>query len=116
MSRRYWLLGFPDTSAPNQLQPTKIAENKNEDKATLERFRLPATVAGLNRIGSTPQSSCHGRVWALVPREFDIDETLPGMADGSILDLSAGANGVIFDPRATCPTWEAFLHRIFKGD
>lgn len=61
-------------------------------------------------------------------QELDADDWLLNLANGT-LDLRTGQlrahdphdlitkiAPVHFDPRATCPTWEAFLDRIFGGD
>ena len=60
----------------------------------------------------------------------DIDKSrdLLGLGDGSVYDLntmgfSSGGNAIVtkcigtqFDPDATCPTWEAFIDRIFASN
>jgi putative DNA primase/helicase len=90
----------------------------NHAKATASRSRREAMVDACASEPGIPAA----------PKDFDRDPWLLNVQNG-VLNLRTGElqphdpqalltkmAGTEYHPEATCPTWEAFLQRIFKGD
>ena len=90
------------------------------------QVELPRAMRSRSRINATIElARSHNPVAA---DAIDQHKHLVGLADGNVLDLVTRNKvyrddvfvtkklGIAYDPQATCPTFEAFLDRIFAGN
>jgi putative DNA primase/helicase len=104
-------------------------EAKNLDEQSRAAFRRFAMVSqSRSKLAAMVDLAENIEGVPLSPNDLDTDPMLLGVLNGTI-DLSTGAFGngvrednitkrcgVAFDPKATCPNWEAFQQKITNGD
>jgi putative DNA primase/helicase len=64
----------------------------------------------------TNQSELDAHPWLLNLQNGTLDLNTSEFREHSPADKLTKVSPVRFDPTADCPTWSAFLHRIFEGD
>lgn len=107
-----------------RLEAAEINDFETSRKATMMALRA----GDASRINSLIDLARSQTGIATTEDVFDRDPLLLGVANG-VVDLRTGTlnpakpedfitkqSAIVFDPSAQCPRWQAFLHRVLKGD